>query len=145
MNHYLYFSICLILFSCTSEVSSESELVEENIDSVAENFKIESLTSDLDSTTVESYEEEVLIGAKEKIEKTFGKQWDFCDCIHKTDSIQNAIENAGDISDEEFDGLMSRFEEIDQHCKALVSSPNTTPEERKAHERKVKKCLKNKK
>ena len=74
------------------------------------------------------------------IEATYGKQWDFCDCVVKNDSVNKAIETA---EDDEFDFLLVRMDEIDKHCKTMLTTPNTTPEERAAHERKVRKCLKN--
>ena len=95
----------------------------------------------LDSSSVERYEADDASETDKIIEKKYGVQWDFCDCIVKNDSIQKAIDSAGDISDEAFDLLMKRFEEIDQHCKSIITNPNRTPDERKAHQRKVKKCL----
>ena len=58
----------------------------------------------------------------------------------KNDSVNTAIETAGD---DEFDAILARMEVIDQHCKAMLAAPNTTPDEREAHERKVRKCLRN--
>ncbi|MEO9531537.1 MAG: hypothetical protein ABJG68_14630 [Crocinitomicaceae bacterium] len=72
------------------------------------------------------------------IEATYGEQWDFCDCVVKNDSVNKAIETAGD---DEFDAILARMEVIDNHCKAMLATPNTTPDEREAHERKVRKCL----
>ena len=77
------------------------------------------------------------------IEKKYGAQWDFCDCAVKNDSVNKAIENSEDLSDAEFDVLFARMDEIDQHCKELLTAPNTTPEERDKHKRKIRKCLKN--
>lgn len=75
-----------------------------------------------------------------QIEEVYGEQWDFCDCVVKNDSVNKAIETAGD---DEFDALLERMDVIDQHCKEMLTTPNTTPEERDRHERKVRKCLKN--
>ena len=74
------------------------------------------------------------------IEAKYGEQWEFCDCVVKNDSVNTAIENA---SDEEFDAILERMDVIDQHCKTMLTAPNTTPDEREAHDRKVRKCLKN--
>ena len=50
-----------------------------------------------------------------------------------------AINRAGKIDD----NLMERMEVVDQHCKAfLVMDDSKTPDEREAHEKKIKKCLK---
>ncbi len=95
----------------------------------------------LDSTSTEKYEASDEIMHEDVIEKKYGIQWDFCDCIVKNDSIQKAIESANDISDVEFDILMNRFEAIDKHCKSIITNPSRTPEERKTHEQRVKKCL----
>ena len=73
------------------------------------------------------------------IEATYGVQWDFCDCVVKNDSVNKAIEDAGD---DDFDAILIRMDEIDLHCKTMLTTPNTTPEEREKHERKVRKCLK---
>jgi tetrahydromethanopterin S-methyltransferase subunit G len=75
-----------------------------------------------------------------QIEKEHGEQWDFCTCVIKNDSINKAVHTA---PDSEIDRLFNRLEEIEQKCQAfLVQSKNATPEERQAHEKKVKKCLK---
>lgn len=74
-----------------------------------------------------------------QIEKVYGKQWDFCDCVVKNDSVNKAIETA---ADEDFDALLVRMDTIDKHCKEMLTAPNTTPEERDKHKRKVRKCLK---
>ena len=76
----------------------------------------------------------------EKIEKKYGVQWDFCDCIIKNDSIEKAIMSTDD--DDQLTLILDRSEVIDNHCKELLTAPNTTPDERAKHERKVNKCLK---
>jgi hypothetical protein len=79
----------------------------------------------------------------EKIEATYGEQWDFCDCVVKGDSLNKAI-SAGKLSDAAFDRLSKRFDEIELRCKVFkMQDPNRTPEERLAHEKKVKDCLEN--
>lgn len=71
------------------------------------------------------------------IEAKYGEQWDFCDCVVKNDSVNKAsMEEDADI-----DAIFERMEVIDQHCKGMLATPNTTPEERTKHERKVNKCL----
>lgn len=75
------------------------------------------------------------------IEMKYGEQWDFCDCVVKNDSINKVVDNAGDDAD--YDAIFARMDTIDAHCKGLLTTPNTTPDERAAHERKVRKCLKN--
>ena len=75
------------------------------------------------------------------IEEKYGEQWDFCDCVVKNDSVNGAIDKAE--SDADFDRVLARMDVIDQHCKELLTTPNTTPDEREKHNRKVRKCLKN--
>lgn len=77
-----------------------------------------------------------------KIEKEHGIQWDFCTCAVKNDSINKAFMEPN-LPDDEFERLSNRFDVIDNKCKAfLAQNPNVTPEQRSAHEMKVKKCLK---
>jgi len=47
------------------------------------------------------------------------------------------------VSDEEIDVIFASWDEIDMHCKELITAPNTTPEERSKYSRKVKRCLRN--
>jgi len=78
----------------------------------------------------------------EKIETTYGEQWDFCDCVIKGDSLNKALTN-DKLSDKELDLILKRFDEIDKKCQAFkIIDPNRTPKERSLHEKKVKKCLK---
>ncbi len=75
---------------------------------------------------------------KKKIEEKYGEQWDFCHCIFANDSLDKVVKSGGDLDDDFF----KAFETVDQKCKAfLVMSPNQTPSERAAHEKKVKDCL----
>ena len=131
----------LFIYACSGTGSDQGE--ETNADTLLTD------TSSIDTTeivptdtiTVDSAgyadEEEAL---STQIEKEYGVQWDFCDCVVKNDSVNKAIETAGD---EDFDALLIRMDTIDKHCKALLTTPNTTPDEREKHERKVRKCLKN--
>ena len=77
-----------------------------------------------------------------KIEKKYGEQWDFCDCVVKGDSINKAFSKPN-LPDAEFDRLAKRFDEIDVKCQAFrIQDASRTPEQRAAHEKKVRKCLK---
>ena len=80
--------------------------------------------------------------AQEEIVKKYGEQWDFCTCIVKSDSVNTALMEA---PDDMFDLVMERSEYIDSKCKGLLIQPNATPEERAAHEKRVKKCLRDNK
>jgi hypothetical protein len=73
-----------------------------------------------------------------RIEEKYGEQWDFCKCVVLNDSIDKAIKS-GNTSD----NLIERWDYIDKKCQVFrIQDPNRTPEEREAHERRVKKCLK---
>jgi len=98
------------------------------------------IKSQLDSSSTATYIESEIKAATDEVEKKYGEQWDFCDCIYKTDSINRAISNNTQLSNDDFDKLMARFEAIDSVCKILITAPNTTPDERKAHQRKVENC-----
>lgn len=79
-----------------------------------------------------------------KIVEKYGEQWDFCTCVIANDSINKAFEKGG-LTPAQEEKLMARWEEVDNKCKELTTMPNTTPEERIRHEKKVKKCLRNRK
>jgi hypothetical protein len=76
-----------------------------------------------------------------KIVEKFGEQWDFCSCVIKNDSINKAFEK--NLTDKQSEKLMVRWEFVENKCKEFLTTPNSTPEEREAHELKVKRCLKN--
>lgn len=98
--------------------------------------------SDYDMKTVDKNHQKEFIQNLAKIEGKYGEQWDFCTCVVKNDSINKAFMKDG-ISDRAFDALLIRSEFIDNKCQAfMVQSPNQTPEQRMAHEKKVKDCLK---
>ncbi len=144
MNKLLFFITLFTVISCTSDVNN-AELLTDTSDSLAvENDKDtidKHIISDYDMSTVDKKNQKEFKQSLAKIEKIHGEQWDFCTCVVKNDSINKAF--AKPVSDKEFDRLSDRFDEIDSKCKAfLAQSPNVTPEERVAHEKKVKKCLK---
>lgn len=79
------------------------------------------------------------LAQQNEIEEKYGEQWDFCDCVVKNDSIEKALETA---DDSQIDKILERMDEVDTHCKSMLAQPNTTPEQRDKHARKVRKCLK---
>ena len=100
------------------------------------------IISDYDMSTVDKKNSKEFKENLVKIEKQYGEQWSFCDCVIKNDSIDKAFKNPN-IPDKEFDRLANRLDEIDAKCQAFrIQNPNLTPEERLKHEKKVKKCLK---
>jgi hypothetical protein len=84
-----------------------------------------------------------LIQAVGLIEKKYGEQWDFCDCVRKGDSLNKALQREN-LTDAEVDRLLQRFDYIDKKCQAFkITDPNRTPAERIKHAKKVRDCLKN--
>ncbi|MGV6861520.1 MAG: hypothetical protein ACWA41_07095 [Putridiphycobacter sp.] len=144
----LFLSLSLVglfwITSCTSDPSNDNENVNHNVDTTT--VQIDTITIDTTSVLPDSLQEAGYVDETEEIEKEiakkYGEQWDFCDCVVKNDSINKVFENP-DLTDEEFDAAFARMEVIDNHCKELITAPNTTPEERSKHKRKVNKCLKN--
>jgi hypothetical protein len=137
--------ISFFLILATAIYSCKNESIQDNI---VDEFE------EQDSTAIFVSDEEIIDTAvyvsetiekneiKKEIEKKYGKQWDFCDCVRKNDSIQKVIDKMGD--DDDFDPVFERMEVIDQHCKEILTTPNSTPEEREKHKKRVQKCLKNK-
>ncbi len=135
----------LFLFSCNSTPEDTSD-TENLIDTTVVTIDTTETVIDTTSVLADSLQEAGYVEESEEvekeIEKKFGKQWDFCDCVVKNDSINKVFENSDNLSDEEFDAAFARMDEIDKHCKELLTAPNTTPDERARHKRKVRKCLK---
>jgi len=121
---------------CTdpSDVHTEAA-ISDTLDTAEMSVIIDTMLSDTGQYVDEISETESLIAA------TYGEQWEFCDCVLKNDSVNKAVEIAE--SDADYERVLARMDEIDKHCKAMLAMPNTTPEEREKHERKVNKCLKN--
>jgi hypothetical protein len=134
------FILILLLNSCLDQKKEEklSSTKEKNKDSISNtlnNSKEKKKTVQVIDPKTEKLEEHAKIVAK------YGEQWDFCNCVMKNDSINNALEKT--LTDKQTDKLMARWEFVDTKCKDFLTTPNTTPEERAKHEWKVKQCLKN--
>lgn len=135
-------TVTLLLNACGGEGPTDTE--NNGNDTLAIDTSLGIDTTDInpiDTVAVDSAgyinEDEALTS---QIEKVYGEQWDFCDCVVKNDSVNKAIESAGD---DEFDALLVRMDTIDKNCKEMLTAANTTPKERDCHKRKVRKCLKN--
>ena len=145
MTKLLFFIAVFAVISCTPDGKNPDDVLEAvdstTIDIVVEDTLDKQIISDYDMSTVDKKNSKEFKQNLVNIEKQFGQQWGFCDCVIKNDSINKAFSKQ--VSDKEFDRLSNRFDEIDLKCKAfLTQNPNTTPEERAIHEKKVKKCLK---
>lgn len=138
-NVVFILSFFLVLASCSSnEKCEECELKNEN-DTIVKDT-VASLDDAIKAENVEDKSREQVENLK-KIEKKYGEQWDFCTCVIANDSINNAFEKSP--SDKQAEKLMKRWEYVEVKCKEFLTQPNTTPEERALHEKKVRKCLKN--
>ena len=144
MKNLLFIVTLFFVISCNSDVSnSDLEINPDEItdsETTNENANNEEGVSNYDMSMVDDENSEEFKESLEDIEKQYGEQWDFCTCVVKNDSLNKAF--AVELSDADFDRLAERLDVVDAKCKAfLVQNPNVTPEERAAHEKKVKKCL----
>jgi len=130
--------LSLVLFSCSEKKANCTDCNDCGVNlNIKEVSMEEALTQakNINKVLVDSTE---LKESMAKIEEKYGVQWDFCHCVVVNDSIDKAIK-AGNTTDK----LMERWDYVDKKCQAFrIQDPNRTPEERDAHERRVKKCLK---
>lgn len=132
--------LCCSIYSCSNESNELVEPLVEAIDST--DVQSTELLNDID-TTKKSHEVKEFKENLKVIEKKYGEQWGFCECVVANDSVNDAIINLTDFEGPKFDKLMARSDFITQKCQAFLSmDSNKTPEERYKHEQKVKKCLK---
>lgn len=142
MKKSVYFPLlflAFILFSC----GSNEECTDCQMDVKADTLeKKDDLTVALKDTATEKKSVEVEMKENHaKIVQKYGEQWDFCTCVIANDSINTAFEKGG-MTPKQEEKLMARWEHVDNKCKELLTTPNTTPDERARHEKKVRKCLK---
>ena len=140
MRLSIYGIICLVCFGISSCGGEEPEGTLGTDTTSVDTTGLD--TTGLDSNYIDTagyVDDDAMM--TDAIEEKYGEQWEFCDCVVKNDSVNKAIDEAE--TDEDFDRVLARMEVIDQHCKEMLTTPNTTPDERAAHERKVTKCLKN--
>ena len=139
MKFILFVAGLLFLVSCGSNEKCK------NCDSKNKKDTVETKVDDLTNAIAR---DTVITNSKDqkenhaKIVKKFGEQWDFCSCVVANDSITDAFEKKLTPSQEE--KLMARWDYVDSKCKELTTTPNTTPEERAKHDKRVMKCLKEK-
>lgn len=78
----------------------------------------------------------------DRIEKKYGAQWDFCDCVKKNDSIDRLLKKQK-LSDTQLTEILLRADDIDKKCKILLTDlKSNKPSDRAKHEARVKECLK---
>lgn len=116
--------------NCDKNQPTDSLKTEEPVDELQEALKQETVSA----PSKEQKENH------EKIVKKYGEQWDFCKCVVANDSITDAFEKK--LTPEQEERLMARWDYVDKKCKELTTMPNTTPEERALHDKRVMDCLK---
>jgi hypothetical protein len=142
----IYFSCVLFLAcSCKSSVNDteNNEIKNENKVELIDSNKIDAntLSESQIPKGVKTNLQPNYVANKIKVEKIYGEQWDFCNCIRINDSLDRVVKQDGEIGD----AFMKRFEEADIHCKIFLGmNKNRTPAERAAHEKNVKDCLRKK-
>ncbi|MBW7866694.1 MAG: hypothetical protein H3C31_00045 [Brumimicrobium sp.] len=141
----LFFILSILFFtSCKSnsieDANNLNDTIQEDHTSLEDENNEDETTVTTAGVTKNTSDNADVKEAQKEIEKKYGEQWDFCTCIQKSDSVNNALMAA---NDDEFDKVMARSEFIDSKCKTMLIQPNSTPEERLKHEKKVKQCLKN--
>ena len=137
--YFLLLSLGLFVISCGSNEECKDCELENSNDSIA---KIDDLETALkDTVEVKKSVSAEMQENHEKIVKKYGEQWDFCTCVVANHSINDAFERGG-MTPKQEEKLMARWEYVDNKCKELLTTPNTTPEERARHDKKVMKCLK---
>lgn len=142
MRRLLYIGFILLFSICVSCKGGGNGDGISSSDSLGlDSLPIDSTLMPIDTVKVDSagYIDETS-ALTSQIEKIYGEQWDFCDCVIKNDSIEKAIFATDDEA--QLDLILERMIVVDQHCKELLTAPNTTPDDRAKHERKVNRCLK---
>lgn len=139
-NSYFVLSLLLLMFAC-SRNEEDCETCKTDLKDTTE-VTFEEKDSDISTSAkvqVNKHAKDIQENHKKIVEK-FGEQWDFCKCVVANDSITDAFEKKLNSAQET--KLMARWEYVDSKCKELITMPNTTPEERAKHDKKVNDCLK---
>jgi hypothetical protein len=136
--------LSLISLSCNrKEVYTECNTCGLNLNitdepsSMTEEISVTTKETNLSKVEKKDFEE-----TKVKIEKKYGEQWDFCQCVVVNDSIDRLIKDSN-LTDSQLDAILMRLDEVDKRCQAFkITDPSRTPEDRMKHEKKINKCLK---
>lgn len=136
---YAFLLSVLMFYSCNN--GANEQLNDETTDLIVDSTSLD-ISNELDTSKkiseIKEYKENLV-----KIEKKYGEQWGFCECVIVNDSVNNAIIALTDFEGPKFEKLMVRSDFVTKKCQAFLSMDGSkTPEERLQHERKVKKCLK---
>jgi hypothetical protein len=147
------FSIFIFLFFITSCGGDEptDEMLDETQEVFIDDANAEITAADTSSTGV--YQEEVDETEEVSLEDAMKGNnseevveeggMSFCDCVKENKRLSD-IMMSDDATDEEFDDAMAKMEEMKTgECKIMFPDQSNI-EEKQAHERKVKKCLRQK-
>ena len=143
------FSFLLILNSCSNDETKEEikdEVIEETF---TDDANAEVTAADTSSTGV--YQEEVDENAENSLQDALKNNnkseeveeggMSLCDCVKKNQELDD-IMMSDKTSDADFDKALAEKEALKTgDCKILFNDKQNTMEEKKAHERKVKNCL----
>lgn len=138
MKYLTLLTLLLLLASCSEKSSECTDCNDCGLNLNVKDVSLEEALSQSKNPDKVLSDSTELKESIAKIEAKYGEQWDFCHCVVVNDSIDKAIK-AGNTADK----LIERWDYVDKKCQAFrIQDPNRTPEERDAHERRVKKCLK---
>lgn len=143
------FTIIFFTISCENNEQHQEEVIENVLEPFSGNPNNEKTAADTSSSGV--YQEEVneieeaslqdaLKNNTKEIVKESGMS--FCDCVKKQKKITDLMMETED--DDVLKKAMADLENLKSNdCKILFATQQNTIEEKEAHERKVKQCLKN--
>jgi len=142
------FTFVLFLTSCGGDEPTDEQLEETTEEVVVDDPNAEITAADTSSTGV--YQEEVseepqslqeaMQSSNNEPEVEEGGM-SFCDCVKKNKELED-IMMADETSDADFDKAMTEIEAMKTgECKILFAAKQNTIDEKKAHERKVRRCL----
>ena len=92
------------------------------------------------------YQPKEIVATEKKALETVGyplnsqkiNEWNFCDCIHKKDSINLLLSNVSEI---DLDDVLSFSEIVDKKCKGFFEYDVSNVNQRKKHKKKVADCI----
>jgi hypothetical protein len=131
----------ILLFACSSEENKSERDNSNGSDTTnVDTTMIDTTQLSDDTLKAQGYDIDEQSDVEENLEKKYGEQWEFCDCVVRNDSVNKAIMAEG-TTDAQVDQILARMDVIQKHCAKMLTVPNTTPEERNKYQRKVNKCL----
>ena len=133
----IYACLTLLFFSCSEETSDENK-ENTSTEEVVDSTDVDSLSMDEE---VDTSEQADYVSEEDEMEalNEEHQQLSFCDCVKKQEALEKSLDEEED--DEKLMELLDEMERlVNEECKIITTSPNTTPDERAAHKRKVRKC-----